>query len=214
MRKMTSRLALLGLWEHLPWRLNTCLHQLWRSPLVLPSGLCISDTTLLVPPLISDPPVVCLGYSWAKFVQIAVGRQVPNGGYGNREPYRVQYGDFCDSPHGFHHSDFLHRLLRPRLVWDSGASIRYRLLRSVSIVFPQVWDCRSGSALYAPKGHAIHLGGGGEGGSDVVVRRLASWAWDRLEFASNTFLLLLQQVRWLCGARFLVRFELEVGFRS
>lgn len=59
----------------------------------------------------------------------------------------------------------------------------------LSVVFPQIWGCWSGSVLYAPKGLATYLGGG-----DLVVRRLAGWAWDQLGFVSiglvcNTLLL-------------------------
>lgn len=82
---------------------------------------------------------VCLGFSWAKIFRIMVCRQVPDGGFRSREPDLVRYGDSGDSPRGFLHGGFLHHLLR--LIWDSGGSTWARLPRSVSDIFPQVWDC-------------------------------------------------------------------------
>lgn len=162
---------------------------------------------------------VCLGFSWAKIFRISVCRQVPDGGFESRELDLVGYGDFGDSSCGFLHGGFFHRLLRPRLIWDSGGSAWARLPRLVSVLFPQVWDRQSGSALVEESSssvdiHLIRVGGGclclpnpvwyalmgratlldssGEGGSDLMGRRLAGWARDQLGFSSiclgcNTF---------------------------
>lgn len=122
----------------------------------------------------------------------------------------TRYGDFNDSPRGFPQGGFLHCLLRPRLVWDSDGSVWARLPGSLLVLFPQVWDCQSGSNLideisgsvaihfiavgggclclpnpvwYSPKGRVTLLGSDDEGSGDLVGRRLAGWTWDQLGFS-------------------------------
>lgn len=78
------------------------------------------------------------------------------------------------------------------------------------VLFPQIWDCQSGSNLinkisgsvaihfiavgggclclpnpvwYSPKGRVILLGSDDEGSRDLVGRRLAGWTRDQLGFS-------------------------------